>query len=374
MLPKVKTAESETAMTQQLRVLSLDGGGMRGVYSAEYLAALSDAFAKKRNVAELDLGGAFDLVVGTSTGAILACGIAAGVPLRKIVSLYRDHGPKIFPKKIPDSTRGVLLDIPKRRKLLAEGAKALRAVLVETFGDETIGQLYARRGIALAVTAVEMTHHRSWVFKSPHLPNTNHRDDNYTLVDICMASSAAPLFRSLACVPHPSGNGYNIFADGGLWANTPILVALIDALEMSGADDEIDVFSVGTCPRPAGEQITPDAVNRGYLQWRFGADAASTSIDAQEFAFTNMARMLTRHLKQSCHITRFPQDAVPSELSKYLALDETSKVAMEALINVARADANMTNSKCGIAGDTAGARINNLFNNLPVMQTEVTHV
>ena len=65
-------------MTQQLRVLSLDGGGMRGVYSAEYLAALSDAFAKKRNVAELDLGGAFDLVVGTSTGAILACGIAAG--------------------------------------------------------------------------------------------------------------------------------------------------------------------------------------------------------------------------------------------------------------------------------------------------------
>src|SRR4051794_25268827 len=103
-------------MTQQLRVLSLDGGGMRGVYSAEYFAALSDAFAKKRNVAMLDLGGAFDLVVGTSTGAILACGIAAGVPLRKIVSLYRDHGQEIFPKKIPDSSLGVLLDITKRRK------------------------------------------------------------------------------------------------------------------------------------------------------------------------------------------------------------------------------------------------------------------
>jgi predicted acylesterase/phospholipase RssA len=360
-------------MAQQLRVLSLDGGGTRGIYSAEYLAAMSDTFAKKRKVSELDLGGAFDLVVGTSTGAILACAIAAGVPLTEVVSLYRDHGPKIFPKKIPDSIPGVLLDIPKRRKRLAQGAEALRAVLGEIFGDETLGQLYARRGIALAVTAVEMTHHRSWVFKSPHLSNTNHRDDNYTLVDICMASSAAPLFRSLAHVPHPSGSGYNVFADGGLWANTPILVALIDALEMSGPADEIDIFSVGTCPRPAGEQITPEAVNRGYLEWRFGAEAASTSIDAQEFAFTNMARMLTRHLKQRCHVTRFPQDAVPSELSKYLALDETSSVAMDALINVARADANMTNSKCGIAGDLTGARINNLFNNLPLMETKVTH-
>jgi uncharacterized protein len=219
-----------------------------------------------------------------------------------------------------------------------------------------------------------MTHHRSWVFKSPHLANTNHRDDNYTLVDICMASSAAPLFRSLACVPHPSGEGYNVFADGGLWANTPILVAMIDALEMTGPDDEIEIFSVGTCPRPAGEQIPRDAIDRGYLEWRFGADVASTSIDAQEFAFTNMARMLTRHLKQPCHIVRFPQDAVPSELSKYLDLDETSAEAMDALINVARADANMTNSKCGIAEDPTGARISNLFNRLPVVQTEVTDV
>jgi len=360
-------------VTKHLKVLALDGGGMRGIYSAEYLAALSEAFAKKRKCGQLDVGAAFDLVVGTSTGAILACALAAGVPLRKIVSLYRDHGSKIFPKKIPASSVGVLLDVWKRPALLAEGAVALRSVLDETFGDETVGQVFARRGIAIAVTAVEMTHHRSWVFKTPHLANTNHRDDDYKLVDICMASSAAPLFRSLACVRHPSGEGYNVFADGGLWANTPILVALIDALEMTEVDDEIEIFSIGTCPRPAGEQINPDTINRGYLEWRFGADAAATSIDAQEFAFTNMARLITRHLKQRCEIVRFPQDAVPSELSKYLDLDETSADAMNALMSVARADANMTNSKCGIAGDATGTCINNLFQTLPLVQTEVTN-
>src|SRR5438105_1698937 len=114
-------------MAQQFAALSLDGGGMRGIYSAEYLAALCDAFAKKRNVTGLDLGRAFDLIVGTSTGAILACGIAAGVPLRKIVSLYRTCGPKIFPKKIPSSKLGVLWDIRRRPALLADGAASLRA-------------------------------------------------------------------------------------------------------------------------------------------------------------------------------------------------------------------------------------------------------
>jgi predicted acylesterase/phospholipase RssA len=360
-------------MSHKLRALSLDGGGMRGIYTAAYLAALSDSFARKREIDQTDLGLAFDLIVGTSTGAILACGLAAGIPLTAIVSLYRDHGPKIFPKKIPTSRFGLALDVLTRRKHLAAGAEALRAVLTRTFGNETVGQVYARRRIAIAVTAVEMTHHRSWVFKSPHLTNTNHRDDNYTLVDICMASSAAPLFRSLACVPHPSGEGYNVFADGGLWANTPILVALIDALEMSGSDDEIEIFSAGTCPRPAGEQIPTNAVNRGYLQWQFGAKAASTSIDAQEFAFTNMARMLTQHLKQVCHVVRFPQDAVPSELSKFLDIDESSADAMNALINVARADANMTNSKCGMAGDPVGERIKSLFTAVPTF-TEVTNV
>jgi patatin-like phospholipase/acyl hydrolase len=69
------------------RVLSLDGGGMRGVYASTYLVELAAAFARKRGVAALDIGKGFDLIAGTSTGAIVACALAARVPLRDIVSL-----------------------------------------------------------------------------------------------------------------------------------------------------------------------------------------------------------------------------------------------------------------------------------------------
>jgi patatin-like phospholipase/acyl hydrolase len=67
-----------------LRVLSLDGGGMRGTYTATYLDRIAAAFAKRRGVAALDIGAAFDLIVGTSTGGIIACALAAGIPLAEM--------------------------------------------------------------------------------------------------------------------------------------------------------------------------------------------------------------------------------------------------------------------------------------------------
>jgi hypothetical protein len=57
------------------RVLSLDGGGMRGIYTAQYLSSLTEGFSKKRSCGTLDLVAGFDLIVGTSTGAILACAL-----------------------------------------------------------------------------------------------------------------------------------------------------------------------------------------------------------------------------------------------------------------------------------------------------------
>jgi patatin-like phospholipase/acyl hydrolase len=78
-------------MTQGLppfRVLSLDGGGMRGTYTATYLDKIADTFARRRNVGALDIGAGFDLIVGTSTGGIIAAALATGVPLSDIVALY----------------------------------------------------------------------------------------------------------------------------------------------------------------------------------------------------------------------------------------------------------------------------------------------
>ncbi|WP_114947569.1 CBASS cGAMP-activated phospholipase [Microvirga calopogonii] len=353
------------------RVLSLDGGGMRGTYTAAYLAKISETFARRRGLDGIDVGGAFDLIVGTSTGGIIACALAAGVPLRDLVTLYRKYGPSIFPRQLPEGLGiGLVQDIRKRPQDIAAGTEALRKALHERLGDVRIGDVWQERKIALAITAVEMSQHRSWVFKTPHLPNSSHRDDRYKLVDVCLATSAAPVYRSLALLPHPDGptvDGYNVFVDGGLWANNPVLVGLIDALEMTEPGQEIQILCMGTCPRPAGEQIAQDELHRGLPDWKFGGLAASLSVDAQEFAYDNMARMLAKHFDRRCEIIRFPGDKVPAALVPHLELDNTTKAAFDALINQARTDADMTNSKCGDPTSREGRIICSVFDDAPAM-------
>ena len=129
-------------IAKPFRVLCLDGGGMRGVYQATYL----DTFAQRLRVSdtgEIDPGRAFDLLVGTSTGGIVACALAAGIPLGKVLALYQVHGREIFPRQR-------LRAVPKLGKYvrglfsgLAAGDQALRAVLTDAFGTETMGQVYA---------------------------------------------------------------------------------------------------------------------------------------------------------------------------------------------------------------------------------------
>ncbi|MBU6410221.1 MAG: patatin-like phospholipase family protein, partial [Verrucomicrobia bacterium] len=84
------------------RVLTLDGGGMRGLYTATVLDVLAKHFAARRGVGALDIGKGFDLIVGTSTGGILATALAYGHPLKRVMDLYRIEGPKIFTDPMPD--------------------------------------------------------------------------------------------------------------------------------------------------------------------------------------------------------------------------------------------------------------------------------
>ena len=63
---------------------------MRGLYTAAYLSTLEQRYAVTRNEAGLDIGRGFDLIVGTSTGAIIACAVAVGIPLARISALYQE--------------------------------------------------------------------------------------------------------------------------------------------------------------------------------------------------------------------------------------------------------------------------------------------
>ena len=349
-----------------LRVLTIDGGGMRGIYSAAFLHELAALFASKRQCLPLDIGKGFDLIVGTSTGAIVACALAIGEPMSKVVDLYRKHGPKIFPERVPSSTISVLAQMPRRSSINRRGAEALKSALSDVMGTKTFRNVTQDRGIALSIPAVEMSQQQSWVFKTGHWGGS--RDDNTLLVDACLATSAAPIFRSLAAIDDRGGlGGHTVFADGGLWANNPVLVGLLDAVKMDNKRP-IEIFALGTYPKPDGERIAKKNLDRGYVDWQFGAKAAAVSISAQEFAFDNMARLFAAEftkLGRSIRVVRFPKGELRPDIVPHLELDNSSEEAMSALIDQARADVNRAKSACDDEMNSTGQLIKGLFENMP---------
>ena len=351
------------------RVLSLDGGGMRGIYTAAFLARLTDQFARIRGKPALDLGRGFDLITGTSTGAIVGCALAIGRPMSEIVGLYRKHGPKIFPHRVAGKGSAIYRATQGSRYVRA-GDKALRHALEAMLGDTTMLDVFCRRGISLSIPAVLMSEHRAWVFKKT--PCSGVRDDNYPLVDVCMASSAAPIYRSLAAIndPNTPDGPQQVFADGGLWANNPVMVGLVDALAISSPDRLIEIFSLGTCPRPEGDHLDSESAHRSMLDWSLGADVAPLSISAQEFAFDHMARLLANAISKCgrpIRRVRFPNKPVPASMMPYLAIDDTRQEAMNRLMAQAHTDADLTKSFCDDPNNEDGKMIRRLMNELPAM-------
>jgi len=355
------------------RVLSIDGGGMRGIYSAAYLEALERGFVSRHPVDSLDIGKSFNLIAGTSTGAIIGCALASGVRPSEIIKLYKEHGPKIFPVKVPGSL-GIDLckQLRTRKKHLQNGENALREALIAVFGTTTLGELWDTRGIPMAIPAVKMSDYKPYLFKTPHNYKSDGRDSKYSLVDVCLASSAAPIFRSLAAIDHPSGEGHHVFADGGLWANNPVIVALIEALrilkEKDALDTEVEIYCLGSCSKPEGKSVKKEETARGLADWKFGGEAASLSLVTQGYAYEFIIGFLLPHLKTPVKVIPFPTEPIPASMMKYLDLDETSTEGLNSLVEKARTDAGKANSDIQ-HGTGHGPYIEALFTSmLPVAQ------
>jgi hypothetical protein len=286
-----------------------------------------------------------------------------------IVKLYRCHGREIFPHRIR-GTFSALWRMFVGGRYVRKGDAVLRAALTKELKDVTMRDVLEKRGISLSIPAVAMSSHRAYVFKKT--TKSGVRDDHFKLVDVCMASSAAPIFRSLAAVEDAeAGHGVaQVFADGGLWANNPVMVGLVDALACAPKESPIEIFSLGTCSRPEGELIDPSKVHRSILGWKMGAEAAGLSVTAQEFAFDNMARFLGNRftdLGRPVRSLRFPNKGVPAEMMKYLALDDARPEAMCRLIQQARNDADLAKSACDDIRNADGQMVKDLMMGLPPM-------
>lgn len=209
------------------RILSLDGGGVRGMFSASFLAEV-EAISGKQLVDH------FDLIAGTSTGAIIALGIGLGLSAVEVKNFYLEHGPTIFPiTGISSRFRGWIR--PKH------SLDTLASALTSVFGERTLGEALTR----LAICAYDANLGNVHIFKTAHHPRLA-KDYRQLARDVALASAAAPTFFPA----HTSGSG-QVFVDGGVWANCPVALAIIEAhvvLEQPLAD--LRVLSVGTTQGP----------------------------------------------------------------------------------------------------------------------------
>ncbi len=349
------------------RVLSLDGGGMRGLYTAAVLNSLSDRFGSGDF---LDIGKGFDLIVGTSTGGILACALAAGVPINDVINLYKDKGPAIFPNPLPQSKWSKLSWALKNFSNAANPNDKLKEELDRIFGSETVGEVFKRRGIGLCIASINFATHKARVFKTAHDPKKS-ADDKRLLKEVCLATSAAPMILPVAGIPDPLvKDELTHFVDGGLWANNPILIALVEALTMSG-DRPIEIISIGTCPPPSGSAITQDEANKGVSQWNFGLKALELSMDAQasgnQFIATFLADCLSKTGK-SVSLTRLEQSPPSSEQAVLLGLDNSSMKACSTLIQLGNSDGLEIYGKT-TRGDPNYKTLPEIFQSMPKLKT-----
>ncbi|MCC6356460.1 MAG: patatin-like phospholipase family protein [Verrucomicrobiae bacterium] len=353
------------------RVLSIDGGGIRGLYSATVLEGLKRRFSVRRNVASLDVGKGFDLIVGASTGGILACALAYGCSPARLMRLYRDAGPKIFcGERMPDEPRSLkfVAWAWKHRSRPIHGADGLRQAIVEIFGAETLGSIYARRGIALCIPSVRLLNETPRVFKTGHLGSDFRRDDDLRVVDVCLATSAAPVFLPLAGLRETPSGSEELFADGGLWTNNPTPLGLIEALASTTPDREIVVVSVGTCPVPPGGNPASISRERGLIAWKAGSKALELSMNAQSRASQHFADRLVKELGRlgrRISVVRCHESPPPPDQACSLALDNASSEALGLLSSMGENDAAETYRWVQDPDDDRGRALCTVFETMP---------
>lgn len=234
-------------------ILSIDGGGIRGIIPASTLVALEEQLGKP--VREC-----FDFLAGTSTGALIAAGAAAGVPATRLLQIYVERSHEIFtpPQPLADAKRlvhGYMYDPDNVRKVLVSEFGAAASWVLN---DSPIRVLLTAKGID--------THPWYFVRDNPKNAGTTGK---LGLVDCAVASACAPTYFSpwnISIDGKPT-----VLVDGGVGVTgNPVYQACVEAFyydDFQQADTRVVSLGTGFYPR---SNDTPSGL-LGWLQWTVGA-------------------------------------------------------------------------------------------------------
>ena len=283
----------------RFRILSLSGGGYRGLFTACILSDIEKEAGRPLN--EI-----FDLICGTSIGGIIATGAALGVPCEKISSSLETFGPAIFPKT-------------KKFKALYT-AKYAREPL-----ESAIKSILPNHDLPFAdieknafVTALDST------TGSPHLINTrqfsSENNSSLSILDALLSTSTAPTYFPPYLV---AGRSY---IDGGVIANAPDLVALTQTMRHKHKDlSDCWMLSVGTASQSHASPAMQSNVGYGLAKWLKREKLVAVTLAAQEKLSIEQTELLLQN-----RYLRF--DVKPaSRQEEVLDLDKADKVATDTL-------------------------------------------
>lgn len=233
-------------MKERFQILSLDGGGLKGIFTASFLNAIE----KNTNT---NICNHFDLITGTSTGGIIAIALGLGFSSKQILDFYISEGTNIFPAQ--ETLNRIIYGI-KHIFIRKYSETDLEEALKLFFGNHLIGESKKR----LIIPAFNSACGDVYIYKTAH-----HKDLKVDYKEpawkVARATSAAPTFFS----SFVNDGGIRLI-DGGIWANNPCMVAISEALGyLKCKQENIALLSIGTTQNLISSSRIH--VNGGLLPW-----------------------------------------------------------------------------------------------------------
>lgn len=328
----------------EFKILSIDGGGTKGVLPAKILDCL-----------EQDLGKPalewFNLLAGTSTGGVICLGLACGLKAAQLVDLYLKESSQIFHESWLDRLSGLDEHLNANYQ-----HKNFQKILTKHFGKLTLGDLHMQKGLGKKKKEVmicsfdlnpEVEADRNRNYRPAIFHSAFRRDQNEKLVDIALRTTAAPTYFPIY---------QKKYIDGGVAMNNPAMAAIAYAMNDSmatGAEkgqylangykglkvkrEKIKVLSLGTGSSNLN-RIEPEEIKRGNwgnIQWIKHLPQLMTESNIQSTIY------YARHVLPDQHLLRIDpsfdnlQVSNPDLASQPIPMDTTDPAALSAMVSMA---------------------------------------